>query len=61
VGRVLREIGESYRNFGVVAKRETEQRAELAAVPDVVATVPYFDTDIHDLGGLLRLGETIWK
>jgi anion-transporting ArsA/GET3 family ATPase len=61
VARVLREIGESYRNFGVVAKRETEQRAELASVPDVVATVPYFDTDIHDLGGLLRLGETIWK
>jgi anion-transporting ArsA/GET3 family ATPase len=61
VARVLKEIGESYRNFGVVAKRETEQRAELASVPDVVATVPYFETDIFDLGGLLRLGETIWK
>jgi anion-transporting ArsA/GET3 family ATPase len=59
--RVLKEIGESYRNFGVVAKREAEQRAELASVPDVVATVPYFETDIYDLGGLLRLGETIWK
>jgi anion-transporting ArsA/GET3 family ATPase len=61
VARVLKEIGESYRNFGVVAKRETEQRAELASVPDVVATVPYFETDIYDLGGLLQLGETIWK
>ena len=61
VARVLTEIGESYRNFGVVAKRETEQRAELASVPDVVATVPYFETDIYDLGGLLRLGESIWK
>ena len=61
VGRVLKEIGESYRNFGVVAKREAEQRAELASVPDVVATVPYFETDIYDLGGLLQLGETIWK
>jgi anion-transporting ArsA/GET3 family ATPase len=61
VARVLKEIGESYRNFGVVAKREAEQRAELASVPDVVATVPYFETDIYDLGGLLRLGETIWK
>jgi anion-transporting ArsA/GET3 family ATPase len=61
VARVLKEIGESYRNFGVVAKRETEQRAELASVPDVVATVPYFETDIYDLDGLLQLGETIWK
>ena len=60
VARVLTEIGESYRNFGVVAKRETEQRAELASVPDVVATVPYFETDIYDLSGLLRLGEKIW-
>ena len=61
VARVLGEIGESYRNFGVVAKRETEQRAELASVPDVVATVPYFETDIFDLTGLLQLGGTIWK
>ena len=61
VARVLKEIGESYRNFGVVAKREAEQRAELASAPDVVATVPYFETDIYDLGGLLQLGETIWK
>jgi anion-transporting ArsA/GET3 family ATPase len=61
VARVLGEIGESFRNFGVVAKREAEQRAELASVPDVVATVPYFETDIYDLAGLLELGETIWK
>jgi len=27
----------------------------------VVATVPYFETDIYDLEGLLQLGETIWK
>jgi hypothetical protein len=26
----------------------------------VVATVPYFDTDIYDLSGLLRLGEQVW-
>jgi len=61
VARVLKEIGESYSNFAVVAKREAEQRAELASVPEVVATVPYFETDIYDLEGLLQLGETIWK
>ena len=60
VARVLREVGESFRNYEVVAQREAKQREELAAVPEVVATVPYFETDIFDLRGLLRLGETIW-
>ena len=58
--RVLREVGESFLNFGVVAKREAEQRAELAARPDVVVAVPFFETDIYDLAGLLRLGRTLW-
>lgn len=61
VARVLREVGESFLNYQVVATREAEQRAELARTPDVVATVPYFDTDIGDLAGLLRLGEQIWR
>jgi anion-transporting ArsA/GET3 family ATPase len=61
VARVLREVGESYLNFGVVAKRETEQRAELASPPDVVVSVPFFDTDIYDLAGLLRLGRALWS
>jgi anion-transporting ArsA/GET3 family ATPase len=59
--RVLREVGESFLNFQVVAKREAETRAELAAAPDVVATVPYFESDIFDLGGLIRLGDKIWR
>ena len=57
---VLHEVGESFLNFQVVAKRESEQRAELARLPDVVASVPYFDSDIYDLGGLLELGRKIW-
>jgi anion-transporting ArsA/GET3 family ATPase len=61
VGRVLTEVAESFRNFEVVAQREAKQRDELAAVPDVVATAPYFETDIYDLAGLLRLGEEIWS
>jgi anion-transporting ArsA/GET3 family ATPase len=60
VERVLREVAESFRNFEVVAQREAKQRDELAAAPDVVAAVPYFETDIYDLAGLLRLGEKIW-
>jgi anion-transporting ArsA/GET3 family ATPase len=61
VERVLREVGESFLNFQVVAKREAETRAELAATPDVVATVPYFESDIYDLAGLVRLGDKIWR
>jgi len=60
IARVLGEVGESFLNFGVVAKREAEQRAELASVPDVVVSVPFFDTDIYDLAGLLRHGQAIW-
>ena len=61
VSRVLREVGESFLNFGVVAKREAEQRAELEVRPDVLVAVPFFDTDIYDLGGLLRLGGCLWS
>jgi anion-transporting ArsA/GET3 family ATPase len=59
--RVLHEVGKSFLNFQVVAKREAEQRSELGATAEVVATVPYFDTDIYDLGGLVRLGSAIWR
>ena len=60
VSRVLTEVAESFLRFEVVARREAEQRAELAVAPDVVAAVPYFETDIYDLAGLLRLAERIW-
>lgn len=61
VARVLREIGGSFLNYRVVATREAEQRAELAREPEIVATAPYFDSDIADLAGLLRLGERVWR
>ncbi|HEX5265199.1 MAG TPA: ArsA-related P-loop ATPase [Acidimicrobiales bacterium] len=60
VERVLVEISESFLNFQVVAQREAEQRGELAVSPDVIATVPFFETDITDLSGLLRLGQHFW-
>ena len=61
VARVIEEVGNSFLNFRVVATRESEQRKELAAQPDVIASVPYFESDIFDLAGLLRLGEQIWR
>ncbi len=60
IARVLTEVADSYLNFQLVARREMEERATLAAMPDVLATVPYFETDIYDLAGLVRLGEQIW-
>ncbi len=61
VARVLQEVGESFLNFQVAAKRERTQRSELAAAPDVVASVPYFESDIFDLAGLVRVGEELWR
>jgi anion-transporting ArsA/GET3 family ATPase len=61
VARVLREVATSFDNYQLVAKREAEQRSELAASPDVTAAVPYIGADIHDLAGLSGLGERIWR
>lgn len=60
LGRVLREVGESFANFAVVARREAEQRAGLGRAADVVTTVPQLDHDVADLGGLLEVGRHLW-
>ena len=59
--RVLRTVGESFRNFSVVAMREAELRAELARVPDVVARVPTFADDISDVDGLDAIGRYLFE
>ncbi|HEY3239964.1 MAG TPA: hypothetical protein VGL92_10400, partial [Acidimicrobiia bacterium] len=60
VSRVLHTVGESFLNFAVVAKREAELRAEMAAAPDLVLSVPYFEADVHDLTGLARMGDHLF-
>jgi hypothetical protein len=57
---VLSTISESFCNFAVVAKREAELRAELARVPEVVADVPAFESDIGDISGLARIAEHLF-
>jgi len=59
--RVLGEVAESFLNYGVVARREAEQQAEMRGAPDILVTVPFFDSDIYDMGGLLRLGAQVWE
>jgi anion-transporting ArsA/GET3 family ATPase len=58
--RVLVEIGDNFRNFALVARREAAQRRDLSTRPDLVVAAPELDSDIHDLPGLLALGESIW-
>ncbi|MBV9659821.1 MAG: ArsA family ATPase [Acidimicrobiales bacterium] len=60
LARVLGEIAGNYRNFAVVARREANLRRDLQAGAAAVGTVPEFDADIHDVPGLLRLGERMW-
>jgi anion-transporting ArsA/GET3 family ATPase len=60
LAHVLTEVGRSFCDYQVVARREAEQRKEFAAVPDLVLSVPYFTEDIHNLSGLLGLGGRIW-
>jgi anion-transporting ArsA/GET3 family ATPase len=58
--RVLRTVGASFRNFALVALRESELRAELARLPELVVSVPTFDTDITDVVGLSRVGSALF-
>jgi anion-transporting ArsA/GET3 family ATPase len=60
VGRVLTTIGGSFLNFEVAAKREAELRAEMGGLLAPVLRVPAFEEDIHDLRGLVRLGECLF-
>ena len=58
---MLKEVGQSFLNFSVVAAREAAIRAELGVEPEVVATVPHLESDVHDLDGLRRLGQSLWR
>lgn len=58
---MLGEIGTSFLNYQVVARREDEQREQLGRVAALTRSVPYFEDDIHSLDGLLALGQKIWK
>ena len=60
VDRVLSEVGSSFLDYRIVAEREAEERSELQEVPETLVSVPYFDTDVYDLQGLLRLGARLW-
>jgi anion-transporting ArsA/GET3 family ATPase len=59
--RVLAEIADAFTNYQLVAKREAEEQTQLAATPEVLVAVPAFDADIHDLSGLFRIGDALFR
>ncbi len=59
--RVLRAAAQTFRDYSVVAARESELRRELDHMPDIVATVPALEDDVHDLAGLRRIGTELFS
>lgn len=57
VGDVLAVVAERFADIAVVAARESERRRELASIAPLTVDVPTLRDDIHDLAGLLRLGD----
>jgi anion-transporting ArsA/GET3 family ATPase len=60
VRRVLVEVGQNYMDYRIVAQSEAEKQAELSTTAETLVSVPYFDTDVHDFAGLMRLGAGLW-
>ena len=55
VADVLTSVAESFHDVALVATREAERRAELAALAAQVVDVEALPTDVHDLEGLLAI------
>ena len=55
VRSVLTQIASRFDDVALVAARESDRWAELAAMAPTMASVPWLDGDIHDLAGLGRL------
>ena len=60
IARVLRELGQSYSDYRVVAIRESDQAESLAKLVELVVTSPHLDRDVSDLAGLVALGQSLW-
>jgi anion-transporting ArsA/GET3 family ATPase len=55
VRAVLTEVAERFLDVALVAAREAERRAELAALAPQVIDVPSLESDVNDLGALMAL------
>lgn len=61
VERVLGEVGRSFANFELVARREAELLDEMSRQCAASATVPHLSGDVTDLAGLLEIGRCIFE
>jgi anion-transporting ArsA/GET3 family ATPase len=52
VASLLTKVASGFDDIALVAARETERRAELAALAPALVAVPWMPGDIHDLAGL---------
>ena len=52
-------VAESFHDVALVATREAERRAELAALTSQVFDVEALPSDVHDLGGLLAIVDSL--
>jgi anion-transporting ArsA/GET3 family ATPase len=52
VARVIEQVGRSFDGVALVASREADRLADLAALAPAMLTVPWVAGDIHDLAGL---------
>jgi len=59
VAGVLTRVAESFHDVALVATREAERRAELAALTSQVFDVEALPSDVHDLGGLLAIVDSL--
>jgi len=55
VGHVLGGLAANFHDVALVATREAERRAELAALAPLLVDVEALPTDVHDLSGLLAV------
>jgi len=61
VERVLQEVGRSFANFELVARREAETLERIAKGTALIARVPHLSDDVGDLEGLLEIGRYVFE
>ncbi len=59
VSNVLTEVATRFHEVALVATREAERRAELAALAPQVLDVEALQSDVHDLSGLLSIVDNL--
>jgi anion-transporting ArsA/GET3 family ATPase len=60
VSGVLAEVGKRFQDLGVMAARQNERYAELAAVAPLTVPIPWIEQDVDDLTTLARIGMSAW-